>query len=387
VKARGRPFFVAPLIYVLALGVSVFASPDLVVGAIKWVTQVYLLMLALLAFQLFRSLPELKTAIFAFLVAGGLVGMIGALTVLLFPWLGATGVLDAPLHHYGTLKPGPYPRIETTFTHPAMLTNFLGVAIVLLLASRSAGWIGSRHTWLVGPPMIVTAFFALTPGFGGFLLALALFVALAARESGRFGSARLISLAGFALLGLSVLLASATPFGAPGATVLADLPLVGSLFPSVRWLAWNQAIDVFLASPMLGSGLGNGPVEVPFQLPSGVSAVVSDAHNMFLNIAGQSGLVGLAGLVLLIVALVRHGRPFAPASEPAEHIRRALALAVLCALIGQGLVGSFEDARHLWIAFGLMIAAVTTTTDQALARGASLSSRRPSGPAPQPSAW
>ena len=43
-------------------------------------------------------------------------------------------------------------------------------------------------------------------------------------------------------------------------------------------------------------------------------------------------------------------------SDPAGVVRLAAGLGLLNGLVYQGLGGSFEDARHLWFLFGLLLA-------------------------------
>jgi len=76
---------------------------------------------------------------------------------------------------------------------------------------------------------------------------------------------------------------------------------------------------------------------------------VSDAHNVFLNVAAQAGLVGLAGLLMLMAYAMRLSR--------ANSVALVLGLTFLNGFAYQGLTGSFEDTRHLWVLFGILIAA------------------------------
>lgn len=374
-KARLRfpPLLGAAFLYVAALGLSVAASPDLGQSLVKLASQVYLLGLALLAFHLFSDGEWLRRGLLTFAFTGAALGLAGVLTLVLFFVDAPTAWIDGPLHDLGTLPLGDYPRLELSFTHPAMLVSFLALSLICLLLADQLGWIGRR--WMLAGAVVtsITALFALSPGLSGFLLLPALWLGLQRRKA-RSG-AILIALGIVALLA-GTLLALPNPVPTEGA---------GLFSPSVRLLAWQAALDVVAARPMLGTGLGVGPIALPFTMPDGTPVLVTDAHNTFLNIAAQCGLVGLAGLLLLVAAIVRVGKPLAVEALEAPMLRSALALALLCGLLAQGLVGSFEDARHLWITLGLL-AAASSLSDQALARGATRSSQRPSGPAPQASA-
>jgi len=124
-----------------------------------------------------------------------------------------------------------------------------------------------------------------------------------------------------------------------------------TLAPAVRLLAWIDAARNFAQSPILGRGIGIDPVAVPYVGPQGGFGIVTDAHNTFLNVAVQCGLVGLAALIALLAAAAR-----LPGSRR-NSLSMGLLIAFLSGMAVQGLVGSFEDARHLWIVFGLLIAA------------------------------
>ena len=140
----------------------------------KLATQLYLLSLPLLAATLVTNREELRAVFGTWLAATAITAAIGSLTVLLF----AVGV-ERPLggyaqHGTGTLPPGNYTRIESTFDYPAMLCNYLTVSISILLLSRHFGWVSSITGWLLFAMIAVTAAFSLTPGLGGVFLALGL---------------------------------------------------------------------------------------------------------------------------------------------------------------------------------------------------------------------
>ncbi|MFL6769644.1 MAG: O-antigen ligase family protein, partial [Sphingomicrobium sp.] len=128
----------------------------------------------------------------------------------------------------------------------------------------------------------------------------------------------------------------------------------GTMFviaPSGRFLTWSAALAEFVAHPILGHGLGVDAVDVRYADPSGNLQQLTDAHNMILGIAAQAGVIGLIGLSALIVAAIRL------TSGGSDGLRLGLGLTFLNAFVYQGLSGSFEDTRHLWVLFGLLAAA------------------------------
>jgi hypothetical protein len=125
------------------------------------------------------------------------------------------------------------------------------------------------------------------------------------------------------------------------------------LAPSVRLLAWIEASQNFLTSPVFGRGIGIAPVSVVYEQANLCGGVcVTDAHNTFLSFAVQTGIIGLVpmlGLVLFVALKLR--------GTKTDAIVFGLAIAWLAGFALQGLVGSFEDARHLWIVLGLLLSA------------------------------
>ena len=366
-RLRWHPAFWVLPVYFAAIGASALVSRDAAASAFKLSTQVYLLSLPILAYNLVRTADELREVLLAWLAAAAVLGLLAVATVALFPLLGPNSILAGSLHHYGTLPPGNYPRIELTFVFPAMLANFLTVSLIILLISARLGWVPRRLAPPLGAGILVGAFFALTPGFGGLLLAAGLWCGLVAPVRDK-RLARLALVAGIAGGIAFTLAATVTPILHDNAPFLISLPGLPPLAPSVRLLAWMDALRAFLDSPLLGRGIGIDPANVPFIDPSGAVHYVTDPHNVFLSVAAQCGVLGLAGLLLLILAAVRLGRPFTATSAMGP-ARAGLAVAFLCAFAFEGLVGSFEDARHLWILFGLI--AVASTLDPRRAEGPS----------------
>lgn len=149
-----------------------------------------------------------------------------------------------------------------------------------------------------------------------------------------------------------LLAASVTPLIHPTAPFLIELPgLADPLAPSVRMMAWIEASRSILAHPLFGTGLGSDPIAVRYLAPSGEQHVLTDGHNVFLTVAMHNGLPSLAALLVLVGFVARRALPLR--AEPSA----LLAAGWLIAFAYHGLTGSFEDARHLWVLLGLMLAA------------------------------
>jgi O-antigen ligase len=109
-----------------------------------------------------------------------------------------------------------------------------------------------------------------------------------------------------------------------------------------------------LADPPTGSGLGTAVANVVFQNSDGSWSVLTDAHNTFLNVAAQAGLPALIAMIAIVVVVLRRG--FIKLESSDFYVLRGLIIAFLAAFVYDGMTGSFEDARHLWILIGLILA-------------------------------
>jgi hypothetical protein len=340
--------FAPLLLYFAALAISAMFAADPRTSAFKLATQAYLMALPVLVYNLVETWDDLRRLFLAYVAGAAVVSLIGVATLLLFPFFGYHSFLAGPLHHFGTLPPGPYPRLEVTFEYPAMMANYLALALMLVILAARRGWLAAPMAGLLGGGMLLTALLALTPGFGGLLLMLGVWF-----WSRKRGTAlgRLFLSAGFAAGALGVLLGAVTPILHRTAPFLIWVPgLPVPLAPSVRLLVWIDAVRTFLAHPFVGIGIGGEPVHVPYVNPSGEFTVVTDAHSMPLSIAAQAGLAGIIGMAAVLWFAWRQ-------MMRGGEVVFGLSVAFLSGLVVEGLVGSFEDARHLWLAYGLILVA------------------------------
>jgi O-antigen ligase len=355
-RLRLHPLFLLLALYFAAMAVSAWWSADRQVSAFKLLTQVYLLTLPVLAFNLVQTEADLRRAFTWWIIPAAAVGAYGVATLLLFPFLGWHSFLREPLHHFGTLPPGPYPRIELTFEYPAMLANYLGVSLMLVLLAYRLERIGRRASLASGGVLLISALFALTPGFGGVMVMLGLWVWYYERDR-RPRLARAAFAATPVIVALEILVAAVTPVVGPTAPFVMHVPgLVHPLAPAVRLLAWIAAARSFFGSPLVGHGIGVNPVRVLYQAPEwSEPGYVTDAHNFLLSIAAQTGVLGVAAVAAIVWFVVGQARRGALQGN-SNALLFGLSVAWLSAFGIEGLVGSFEDARHLWILLGLIAA-------------------------------
>jgi O-antigen ligase len=107
---------------------------------------------------------------------------------------------------------------------------------------------------------------------------------------------------------------------------------------------WVAAIRMWELSPWLGVGPGNYAVVYPeVRLPRWEEAL-GHAHNVYLNVLGESGLVGLAFFLALWVAvLVWVARRFVGWRRQGADWQAALAIGVIGVLVHLSVHNFFDN--------------------------------------------
>jgi len=349
-------WFYLPLgFYLVALILSTLASINPQLSALKLVGKIYLIGLAVLSFNLVRSTGFMRRVVAAWQV-GTVVTVVCSLAGIILFYLGLKSrSINLVLHGHGSLPEGNYPRIQGLFEYPAMLCNYLSVSLMLALMMRSAGWLSTRWLRLLAIGILVTALFTFTPGLGGMALSVGIWVSLYLKEHDRTKLSRMalvpaITIALAFLVASAVTLFSYTPSGTESPLAHAEVKAAR------RTIAWQTAFETFKQYPILGRGVGMPVSFAPFVDPSGARGILTDAHNTYLSVAGESGLFGVLAFAGIIVYLLRGLYPLQLYGPLNLVIKTCLTLALIDAFLFQGLVGSFEDTRHLWILFGMLAA-------------------------------
>lgn len=344
--------------YGLALTMSALGSEAPVRSVSKLLTQLYLLSLPVLACNLIRTEAHLRLAFRWWLAATGVVACLAAASLLLFLFDPGSRLLQPMIFHFGTLPAGEYPRLRVTFLNANMFCNYLGVSLAMTLAAGRLKWVSTRTCIGLIGGISVAAIFTISPGLGGLALTAGIWLWLTNRKLQKCVAK--LSLAVGALAAAAFVPAMAvTPILHPTAPFLIHLPIFDVvLAPSGRLMIWMDAIRQFSEHPIFGRGIGVDPVLVHYQDPSGAVQTLTDAHDIYLSIAVQSGMVGLVALIALIVYVFLRTRPFRPQPDDRNVATLGLGVAFLSSFGYQGIGGSFEDSRHLWLLFGLFLASV-----------------------------
>ena len=353
---RWHVFYWLILGYFVALAISALWSPDPVHGLTKLATQIYLLSLPVLAFNLVRDERALVRAIIVWVAALALICALGAIIFVLFYTDRDHVLVRNALFHFGSLPPGNYPRFSLTFTNANMLCNYLTVSLAMLFIARGLGRIGSRLFWVLLLGTSFVAALTVSPGLGGIALLIGCFSWV--HWSGSRRRLAWTSLACGLSIAAAFLVASAiAPTPHPTAPFTMQLPFAGTVWPSGRLLLWLDSIRTFLAHPLAGAGLGQKSAEVSLLDPSGRMQFLTDAHNSFLNIAAQAGALGFIALGAVTLWILRRTWPLRAGRTAPDQVRVGLGIAFLSAFVYEGFTGSFEDARHLWLLIGLFLVA------------------------------
>lgn len=363
VKIRRSWFYLPLALYLAAMVFSTIYSINPQQSATKLVGKVYLVFIAILTFNLVNSLSFMRRASEVWQVGTVLTVAFTILGILLF----FVGLKDRSINFmlspYGTLPPGPYPRVDGLFEYAALLGNFLSISFVIALIMSSAGWLNGRWLWALIVGICVVAVFTFTPGIGGLALSAGLWLWLHLKRIGHTFLSKLSLVTGIGIAVSFLMAASLTLFSyGEGFT---PIPIAHKQFkPSSRVAIWQAAFETFKEYPLFGRGVGMEVFPTTIIVPSGVAHRLTDAHNTYLSVAAETGVIGLLTLGGVLAFLLKGLIPLLNNSFDSA-IRICLALGLLDAFFYQGLVGSFEDARHMWVLIGLTACVRAGWRDQA----------------------
>lgn len=356
-------FFFFLAFYGLALTISSFFSIAPRKSFFKLAGEFYLFALAVLGFQFTQEKNFLKQISIAWLV-GTLLTILATAAGFIFYYLGFKTQADNYfLSHFGSLPAGNYPRIHALFANANMMCNFLNLSLIFVLLAEKAGWIKKLFARILHLGVWFAAFFTFSAGIGGMILSFGIWYWVLLKTEGKLFLSKIVL---FSSILCAIGIFCSTLFSPDTLNTTQDFKLPFTekrLEVSVRVLVWENAIENFTNNPFIGKGTGTDAVLVKYQTLSGDKQTLLDAHNNWLNILVQIGIFGFLAFLLLMFNLLSKTRfSFKEISEDSL-IQIAFSCAFVGAFLYQGLSGSFEDARHLWVLFGLLIAAAKLKTD------------------------
>lgn len=335
-------FYLPMGLFFFSLTISTIFSEDPARSVVKYLGEVYLIGLAILGFNLINSIRDFKRVCYVWLAATFTVGVVTLATVILFYIDRQNWLLNYTLSVYGSLPAGNYPRIHSTFYNANLLCDYLNVGIMFILAAYQLNWINQLVFIILLIFFSLALFFTLSPGAGGIVLAVGIWYWLVWKSSGNPALAKLSLTAG--VFGAILLFLS----------VLPSISSFKQLAPSSRVLLWHSALQTLLSNPIVGRGVGLDAANVVYVDGSGGTQQLLDAHQMWLNISAQQGFIGLAAICLICLFFLHRILRFKFENTPISILQIALGLAFIGTVLYQGLTGSFEHARYLWVLIALL---------------------------------
>ncbi len=291
-KTVRRSWFYFPLIaYFFALLLSTLFSENPALSWKKLVANSYLPGLAFMAFNLTDSFEKFKKVAQAWMSGMFIVGAVSLVSLLLYYFDNDNPILQRTLFTWGSLPPGTYPRIQSTFNNPNMLSNYLIIGPVLVWFAYVFEWFSRTGLLVFSILLAVATIFTLSPGIGGSLLVTGLLLWIHNKKKNP-----LLSKSG--LIGgiLAAILFFISVLPSP-----TNFPEV--IEPSGRIISWIASIKTFWEYPVTGIGLGVDPILVSYSAPYGIH-YITDPHQLFLNVAAQLGTIGIFALSLLLFYLL-----------------------------------------------------------------------------------
>lgn len=315
VRERNRridAFHLALAAYAAVMVASAIGSVEPRTSGWKLLLEGWLLAIAVVAYE---SVPDVRRFASAWLVGTALHVAASFVGIISF----YVGKDSFALADYGSLPAGSYPRVRGSFLNFNMAASYLVASVVFALERKAVALLVA---------IAVALAFTISPGIGGALLA-----------AGMFFYAQKRSRVALALGGLAAVMFIVA------ATFSSAFVVDGRIEPSLRRLCWETAVEVVSERPLLGLGTGMNVHCKPWASAVGVVHQLEDAHQMYLNVAATKGVFGLAAFLAVIVVALRGARRDA-----------MLAIALVCAVLYQGLTGSFEHTRHVWVLIGVVAA-------------------------------
>jgi len=348
-------FYIFLALYGFALIISTIFSVQPQKSFFKLLGEFYLFALAVLTFNLVRDKSFFKQIVFAWLVGTGLT-ILASLSGFALFYLGYKTQTDNYfLSHFGSLPAGNYPRIHALFANANMMCNFLNVSLLLAVLAEKADWLNKPLARILQIGIWFAAVFTFSAGLGGMILSLGIWFWALFKENKKPLLSKLSIAAAF-IFAVIVFGSTLVSPDTNNTTQEFTAPFSDKkLEASVRVLVWENAFENFREFPYVGRGTGTNTASMQYRTLSGDNQLLLDAHNVWLNILGQTGLLGIVAFISLTLYLITRFRFKFNELDEQNLIHLALSCAFVGAFLYQGLSGSFEDARHLWILFGLLV--------------------------------
>ncbi|MAG36536.1 MAG: hypothetical protein CL878_09885 [Dehalococcoidia bacterium] len=359
VRGLSRPLLLLPGLVLLAvLMLSILRSRHVessIEEVIKWAEflAVYGVTVALLRVTRWRW----------WVVGGLLVAAAAEAAVGLVQTLGQIG----PTHF---LVNGVLMRAHGTFGQPNPFAGYLALFFPIAFALWAFGDLEARLPWirsLAGLVAVALGSALLASlsrgGLLGFAGAVLLVLVLGSRGTRRVtlalgaGALLLTILGSLALPGQVAEPALNAAIDAVNVRTVTSTPVTPENWSVLERLSqWHAGLRMFQDNYLIGIGIGNYDFYYPEFALADWPQPLGHAHNLYLNIAAEAGLLGLGAYVVLVVAVVRLGRR--ALRNRHDRASRALAVGILGGLTAYSIHNLFDMlfVQGVGVLLGLLLA-------------------------------
>ena len=242
---------------------------------------------------------------------------------------------------------GAFLRAYGTFDQPNPYAGYLNMVLPLALAMALRGARGRERLGYAAAVAVLVGALLASESRGALLgtgLASVVILAVLSRDVYRLawlGVLALLTGGWLASLGLVPI--------SPFQRLLDTVGLGGVSFGNVtdanfsaveRAAHWLAGVRMFAAHPLLGVGIGNYADAYPAYHPRGWYAPLAHAHNYYINIAAEAGIIGLSAYLLLMGSAVWYSCE--TLRRDGNSLRWAAVLGVLGALVATNFHNLFD---------------------------------------------
>lgn len=352
------PLLLATGIYILTGLLSAITSNSRQSSLKHLLGETYLLLLLFVSADLIDRVVRLRAISIAWILGTAISSLVALLTIAIFYFDPQNQILPYLTYHHGSVPAGNFPRVTATFASASLFFNYASGGIILLLCSQRVQLLPQSVSRLLLAATLIAAIFTFSIGLGCLFLVAAFWVLLKDR---RISKLEATSIWIFVFVSLTFLILALVALEAyPEAPFNFALSGTGfRIYPSARYLIWSDSIQTIRNNFFLGVGPGNPVCNVIFTNTDKTMSLLTDAHNTFLNVLAERGVFGGVAFIITLALIIRPRSLSGIRSpeSPAHLLSLGLRFALMLAFVYQGLVGSFEDAKHLWVLMGIAIAA------------------------------
>lgn len=356
-SVRDVPYLV--LLLAIAVGIAFAEDPAPVGRVLVFWTLFYAVHLQVQSF----SPKEMRNVVVSLVIGAGILAAIGAIQFIQIGNAGLEGGGQGVNERVsGTFGSGSDQSATNYFASALQLAALPAIAL-LVAAPRRYAW-----TLPLGAALIVGLFLSLSRGGTlGFVAGILLLLVL-------WGRARVaVTAVAVVLIGLTI--AGANPLlGADAVSTIGQrLSTVTDFQESstnLRPRAYSTAIELTAENPLFGIGVNQFQSEVA-KRGAGLAEegqqgqVLEGAHNVFLSLGAETGLIGLGGFCFFVALLIGRARAAIHVRDP---FQRALALGFSAALFGfavQGMTVTQNRNNLLWATFLVIAGMLVAIGDRA----------------------